>query len=277
MADRPLLIGATASDPRNAVTIWNTIRWWFGQHDRPIEYALFSTYDALCAALLEGTVDIAWNAPMAHAQSLLVSGGACRTLAMRDTDDDVATVIITRAGTGIESPEDLRGRRLALGVPISTELRLVPVQGLRRAGIDPEAECELVELTPREYSNGIRWVDDFMIFDAVRTGEADAGAIFEPWLNHLRAKRGVTPDDSPVIWRSAEFCHCAFTSSPQLDAAEAERFVDVLLAMNDSTDPRIVELRSLEHLDQWRTATDDGWTDLIDAIREADLVGRTFV
>jgi len=39
-----------------------------------IEYALFSTYDGLCRALLDGAVDIGWNAPMAHAQSLLVSG-----------------------------------------------------------------------------------------------------------------------------------------------------------------------------------------------------------
>ena len=51
---RPLLVGATAADPRNAVTIWNAMRRWFDDHGLPIEYALFSTYDALCRALLDG-------------------------------------------------------------------------------------------------------------------------------------------------------------------------------------------------------------------------------
>ena len=51
---RPLLVGATAGDPRNAVTIWNAMRRWFDGQGMPIEYALFSTYDPLCRALLDG-------------------------------------------------------------------------------------------------------------------------------------------------------------------------------------------------------------------------------
>src|SRR5262245_49103982 len=79
LAERPLLVGATAADPRNVVVIWNAMRRWFAEHGMPFEYALFSTYDALCRALLDGAVDVAWNAPMAHAQSLMTSGGTCRT------------------------------------------------------------------------------------------------------------------------------------------------------------------------------------------------------
>lgn len=276
-SERGFLVGATASDPRNAVTIWNAIRAWFVDRDFPLDYALYSTYDALCGALLRGEVDVAWNAPMAHAQSVLVSGGACRTLAMRDTDDSVATVIIARADAGIATPEDLRGRRLALGVPISTELRLVPVAGLGRLGIDVEHDVELVDLAPRPYSNGVAWIDDFQIFDAVRSGEADAGAIFEPWLAHLYRKRSVSPDDLPVIWRSEPFCHCAFTARPELPTSDGDRFVALLLDMNTSDDPRIAEMMQLEHLKEWRPATEAGWSDLMDAIRNAGLVGRTFV
>src|SRR5690606_34012077 len=69
LVERPLLVGATAADPRNVVVVWNALRRWFDAHGVPFEYALFSTYDALCRALLDGTVDVAWNAPMAHAQS----------------------------------------------------------------------------------------------------------------------------------------------------------------------------------------------------------------
>jgi len=273
---RPLLIGATAADPANVVTIWNAVRRWFNAHDLPVEYALYSTYDELCRALLTGHVDVAWNAPMAHAQSLLVSNGQCRTLAMRDTDHDVASVIIALRSSGISTVEDLRGRTVAVGLPTSTELRLIPRLELRRTGFDLETDCRHADITPRPYSNGVAWVDDFQIFDAVHRGDADAGIIFEPWLAHLIRKRGLQPDDVTVVWRSDPFCHCAFTSRPGLDDGVARRFVELLVAM-DPADASVAEMMRLEHLTRWMPAADDGWQALTEAIRDADLTGTTFL
>ena len=53
---RMITVAATAADPRNAITFWNAMRRWFTEHGFPIEYALFSTYDGLCRALLDGAV-----------------------------------------------------------------------------------------------------------------------------------------------------------------------------------------------------------------------------
>ena len=273
--DRPLLVGATAADPGNVVTIWNAIRDWLNENGLPVEYALFSSYDALCGALLRGEVDIAWNAPMAHAQTLLASGGTCRTLAMRDTDRDVATVIIARTDSGIDTLADLRGRRIALGLPTSTELRLLPVHHLRQAGIDLERDCELVHLEPRRYPGGQRWVDDFMIFDAVLNGAADAGTIFEPWLEPLLASADDRRTELKVLWRSAPFCHCAFTGRPGLPANVADRFVRLLLSM-DAAEPRVAEMMRLEHLKRWVPADEQGWSDILDAIVSAGVEGVTF-
>src|SRR5262249_15156102 len=122
---RPLLVGAQASEP-NGVLIWRTIRQYFIASGVPMDYARFSTYDALDAALLAGAIDIAWNAPLAHARTLLRSGGACRTLAMRDTDREVATVLLARADAPIASLSDLRGKRVALGPADSSELNIIP-------------------------------------------------------------------------------------------------------------------------------------------------------
>ena len=273
--ERPLLVGATAADPANVVTIWNAMRRWFADHGMAMEYALFSSYDALCAALLDGTVDIAWNAPMAHAQSLIASGGACQTLAMRDTDRDVASVIIALRSSDITSIDDLRGRTVGVGVPTSTELRLIPGHQLRAQGFDLETDCVHADIEPRAYSNGVRWVDDFLIFDAVNDGRADAGVIFEPWLAHLIRKRGLAPDDVTVVWRSEPFCHCAFTARPGLPHDTAIRFVELLTAM-DPADPSIAEMMRLEHMTQWLPANAAGWQALIDAIHDADLERATF-
>lgn len=275
MGPDPLLIGATAADPANAVAIWNAIRRWFGDHGMDVEYALFSTYDALCAAMLDGTVDIAWNAPMAHAQSLLVSAGGCRTLAMRDTDQDVTSVIIALRSSGLTEIDDLRGRTVAVGVPTSSELRLIPAQQLRRHGFDLESDCRHAEIEPRPASNGVRWIDDYLIFDAVKDGRADAGIIFEPWLAHLTAKRGLEPEDVVVLWRSDPFCHCAFTARPGLPDETATRFVEVLTAM-DPADPHVADMMRREHLTRWLPADAGGWSDLMDAIDDRGLQGATF-
>lgn len=272
---RSLLIGATAADPANVVVIWNAIRRWFNEHGLPMDYALYSTYDALCAALLDGAVDIAWNAPMAHAQALLVSNGACRTLAMRDSDENVASVIIARTSSGITEVDDLRGRVVAVGVPTSAELRLIPAQQLRARGFDLERDCQHADIEPRPASNGVRWIDDFLIFDAVKDGRADAGIMFETWLPHLIRKRGLDPDEITVVWRSEPFCHCAFTARADLPGPVADRFVELLLAM-DPADAAVAEMMRLEHLSRWVPAQQEGWSSLMDAIRTADLQGRTF-
>ena len=272
---RPLVIGATAADPKRAVFIWNAIRKYFNEAGLETEYALYSTYDALCAAVLDGHVDIAWNAPMAHAQLLLRSPDACRTLAMRDTDEDVHSLIVARADAAIANLDDLRGRRLALGVDISSELYLLPASQRAEAGWDITSDCELVELEATEYSNLQMWVDDRTIFGAVMDGRADAGVIFEPWLGYLLRRHELAPDDIVEVWRTRPYCHCAYTSGPSLSDTDSERFVELLVAM-DPEDPDIAEMMRMEHLTKWVRATDDGWSDLMGAVRNADLVGKIF-
>ncbi|MDG2114363.1 MAG: PhnD/SsuA/transferrin family substrate-binding protein [Actinomycetota bacterium] len=273
--DRPLLIGATAADTKRAVLIWNAIRKYFNEAGFEVEYALYSTYDVLCRHLLEGHVDIAWNAPMAHAQSLLQSDGQCRTLAMRDTDQGVHTILVARTDSGIGGLDDLRGRRLALGVDTSSELYLLPLGQLAEAGLDVSADCTLVDLAPTRYPNLQEWVDDQAIFAAVADGRADAGVIFEPWLPSLLRRHELSPDDITVVWRTRPYDHCAFTSAPGLDSDTCARFVELLLAM-DPDDPEIAEMMRMEHLTRWVRATDTGWTDLMGAIEGAELVGRIF-
>jgi len=272
--ERPLVLGATAADPKRAILIWNAIRKYFVEAGFPVEYALFSTYDAMSSALLAGHIDIAWNAPMAHAQLLEQSSG-CRTLAMRDTDEDVTSLLIVRADSDIETVEDLRGRDLALGVETSSELWLLPVQQLLAEGLDVRSECSLVELEPTQYSDLQHWVDDRTIFEAVVNYSADAGVIFEPWLQPLLRKHGLEDDDIRTIWRTHNYAHCAFTSSPMLSDGDAHDFVELLLAMS-SDDPAIAEMMRMEHLTKWVPATDDGWSALRSAIVDADLVGKVY-
>src|SRR6266508_2295292 len=271
--DRPLVVGAQASEP-NGVLIWRTIRQYFIAGGVPMDYALFSTYDALDAALLGGAIDIAWNAPLAHSRTLLRSGGACRTLAMRDTDRAVATVILARADAPIASLSDLRGKRVALGPPESSELSIIPKHQARQEGLDLDSDCELVTLDAREQAGGERVVDALTIIAAVEDGTVDAASLFEPVFRLLVDRGRLDPTAYRIVWRSRPFSHCGFAARPGLPEAVAHRFVEVLASM-DPAEPEIKEMMRLEHLSAWVPADDAGWQDLIEAITDAELVGSS--
>lgn len=271
--DRPLLVGAQAGEP-NGVLIWRTIRRYCIDSGLPMDYALFSTYDALDAALLSGAIDVAWNAPLAQARTLLRSGGACRTLAMRDSDRDVATVILARADSSIASLEDLRGKRVALGVPESTELSIIPKHQARKEGLDLESDCEVVNLEPRDHLSGERGVDALTTIAAVEDGIVDAASLFEPTFRTLVERGRLDLAAYRVVWRSRPFSHCGFAARPGLPEAVGQRFVEVLASM-DPTEPEIKEMMRLEHLSAWIPADDSGWWDLIEAIKDAELVGSS--
>ena len=56
------------------MTVFREIRYYLAQNGMPIEFTLYSNYDALVKALHEGQVDIAWNSPLAHGKFHVLAG-----------------------------------------------------------------------------------------------------------------------------------------------------------------------------------------------------------
>ena len=269
--DRPLLVGAVAVEP-NGVLIWRAVRQHFIDRGVPMDYALFSTYEALDRSLLDGTIDVAWNAPLAQAQTLIQSGGACRVLAMRDTDRDVTTVMLVPAGSPIKNVADLRGKRLALGEHDSSELTLIPRYQLRQDGLDVDRDCSLVELESTEYVPGIRHVELRTIVAALEDGRVDAATLFEPQYRALVDRGRLDGAAFRTVWRSRPYSHCGFAARPGLSDENSRRFVEILTSMDYST-PDIKEMMDLEHLRAWVPANESGWHDLVAGVKEAHLEG----
>jgi ABC-type phosphate/phosphonate transport system substrate-binding protein len=263
--DRPLVVAAVASEP-NGVTIWRTVREYFRAHGQPMDYCLFSTYDAMERALLSGAIDIAWNAPLAQAKTLVHSGGACRVLAMRDTDREVATILLTRADGPVHSVGDLKGRRVALGEAESSELSILPSHMLRQEGVDLSRDCTLVDLPQREYPGGEAHVEVKTLVAALEDGVADAVTMFEPYWRALVDRGRMDESAFRVAWRSRQYSHCGFAARPGLPEDVGRRFVELLASM-DYGQPDIKEMMDLEHLRAWVPADESGWKDLVAAIR----------
>ena len=70
---RPLKVGAVMYDPKVSV-IWEIIRDFFDAERSPIDVAFYNAYETQVDALLDGTIDIAWNSPLAWVDAQRRSG-----------------------------------------------------------------------------------------------------------------------------------------------------------------------------------------------------------
>src|SRR6476646_9314663 len=101
-------LGAVAYDPK-VVTIWEGMRAYFAAEAKlDVQVVLFQSYEAQVTALLgedphAPRIDIAWNTNLAYVQSATWSRGACRAIAMRDTDLGWTSKIIALAGGPVKA------------------------------------------------------------------------------------------------------------------------------------------------------------------------------
>src|SRR5215471_10481416 len=99
---RPVLVGAVIYDPKVAV-IWEIISRFFEDSGCPMDCVFYTNYALQVDALVAKHIDIAWNSPLAWVDAEMRTNGACRALAMRDTDRDRVTHILTRKTSGLAS------------------------------------------------------------------------------------------------------------------------------------------------------------------------------
>src|SRR5690349_24989820 len=109
-----LLLGAVAYDPK-VVTIWEGFKAYFARHGLAFDYLLYSNYERQVEAHLAGHFHIAWNSPLAwvRAERLARSAGRrAEAVVMRDTDQNLTSVIVVQSDSPIKSIADLKGKRV---------------------------------------------------------------------------------------------------------------------------------------------------------------------
>ncbi len=256
---RPLLMGAVAYDPK-VVTIWDGFRRWFVDQGLEFDYVLYSHYERQVEDLVAGRIDAAWNSPLAWIRTRRMAPES-RAVVMRDTDRDLSSLLVVRAGSTVERPADLRGGVVAAGAVDSPQGTLLPL-GL----------LEGVDVTVRRFEVGVGLHGDHIGGErdaarALAAGEVDAACMLD--ANHLLFSRDGTlqAGDTRVIAQTPAFDHCNMSvigEHPLL-----ERFVALLLAM-DYSDPVARPLMDLEGLTRWLPGRETGYGGLAAAV---DRVG----
>ena len=264
----PFVLGAVAYDPK-VVTIWEGFADWLAGQGFAFDYVLYSNYESQAEAHLAGDVHVTWDSPLAWVRTRRLAEAAGRTaraVAMRDTDQDLTSVVLVRDDSDIADVGDLAGRTVAVGAIDSPQATLLPLSHLAAGGLDVSldgpAEGERA-VSVRRFDVMVGKHGDHVggERDAVRAlvaGEVDAACVIDG--NQLMlAKEGTIPTGSVrTLDRTERYDHCTMTVLDDIPDAVTDRFVELLLSMSFD-DPSVRPLLELEGLKQWRPGRTSGY------------------
>lgn len=267
MTNSTLLLGAVAYDPK-VVTIWEGFKTWFLEHDLDFDVVLFTNYERQVEAHVRGHVDVAWNSPLAWLQLERVAARIDRpahAIVMRDTDRDLASVIVVRADSPVRSIADLKGRTIAVGAHDSPQATLIPLEHLRANGVQPGRDVEVRHFDVLVGKHGDHIGGERDAARALVGGEVEAACMIDG--NHLLfAKEGIlAPGTTRIVAQTGPYDHCNFSVLDDPRRPAIARFGELLLGMSYE-DPVVRNLMDLEGLRAWVPGRTSGYAQLARAV-----------
>ena len=247
---------------QNAQPIVDILQKQLGMEIQPFVAA---DYTGVVEALRVNKLDVAFLTPASY---VLAKNEANVKVILKSERKGIASyyaAIITRADSGIQRLEDLRGKTFAFGDALSTTGNIFPRKMFKERGIDPVRDFKQIL-----YSGG----HDATVL-AVLNGKVDAGATYAnspdgddtAWMRYLK-----NPEDVNKI-RAIAFSEPIpadnLVINGNLDEAIAKKVEEIFLQL--SGDPKGKQMmRDLYQIDGFVPATDRDY----DSVRQAfDIAG----
>jgi phosphonate transport system substrate-binding protein len=272
------VLGAVAYDPK-VVTIWEGFKAYFARHDFAFDFILYSNYERQVEEHMAGRFHAAWNSPLAWIRSerlAKASGQEVEAIAMRDSDQNLTSVIVVRADSEIQSLNDLKGKVVAVGALDSPQATMLPLHHLRAAGLIPEVDFEIQYNDLLGGKHGDHIGGEREAARSLIAGKADAACIID--ANHLFfVKEGTfEAGTTRILAQTAEYDHCNFTVVKGAADDLVKRFRELLLSMSYD-DAEVRPLLDLEGLKVWKEGRVEGYRALdkaVDEMKFYDADGR---
>jgi ABC-type phosphate/phosphonate transport system substrate-binding protein len=260
MTGNTLLVGAVAYDPK-VVTIWDGFKDWFAERGLDFDYVLYSNYERQVEGHFAGHFHVAWNSPLAWLQAARIAaarGQTAHAICMRDTDQDLTSVVVTRADGPVREIGDLRGKRVAVGASDSPQATLIPLYALAMAGLEPGRDFEVVPFDVLVGKHGDHIGGERDAVRAMLAGDADAACLIDG--NHLAftAEGTIRAGMTRILLQTGTYDHCNFTALDDAPQDRVGRFVELLVSMSYD-DPRVRPLLDLEGLKAWVPGRTEGY------------------
>ncbi|RZJ10288.1 MAG: phosphonate ABC transporter substrate-binding protein [Haliea sp.] len=191
----------------------------------PVKPFVATDYNGVIEALRAKKLDVAYLGPFSYVLASQMANVEAFAVAVTKKTGQSAykSVIISRKGSGIAAPTDLKGRTFAFVDPTSASGHLFPKAGLLGAGYDPET------LFGRTIFSGSH---DASIL-AVANNKVDAAAVADRILASAIAKGQVKQDDLQVVWSSGPIPESPMVWRKDLDPAMKEKIAKALANVKD--------------------------------------------
>jgi phosphonate transport system substrate-binding protein len=145
-------------------------------------------------------------------------------LAMRDIDTSFVSYFLVRRDDPARTIQDLRGRRLVFGSPLSTSGHLMPRHFLKDMGIRPE-----------EFFGEVRYSGSHdRTVSAVLSKDADVGAANAQVIDSMLETDRIPRGSLRVLWRSPPYADYVWAVSKNLDTKICDQLLEAFLNLSQA-------------------------------------------
>jgi len=225
-----------------------------------VKFQPVTDYAATVEGLAGGHLDLVWYGGFTFVQARRRTGTAV-PLVQREEDAHFHSKFITRAGSGVKSLSDLRGKTLAFGSESSTSGHLMPRYYLIEAGLDPDKDLARYAFSGAHDATA-KWVEQ---------GKVDAGALNESVWNKLVEEKKVDPAKVTVFYTTPEFQDYNWTVRGDLDPALASAIQRAFLAL-DAANPEHRKILDLQRTKRFIETRPESYARIEEAARSAGLI-----
>lgn len=192
-----------------------------------IELQVTTDYTAAITAMQNKHIEMAWFGPFSYILAAEAAGAEAIVNGVR-RDTGKATyksIIITRADSGIETLEDLKGRTFAFVDPASTSGHLIPRKMLVENGINPEKDFSTVHYAGTHEAVEL----------AVKNGTVDAGADSDTSYNRMLKGGKIDSVENIIIYESEPIPGSPIVVRGDLPEELKDRIQQALIDMDEQT------------------------------------------
>ncbi len=225
-----------------------------------VRFVPVTDYAATVEGLAGGHLDLVWYGGFTFVQARRRTGSAV-PLVQREEDARFHSKFITRAGSGIRSLRDLKGKTFAFGSVSSTSGHLMPRYYLLQAGVDPDKDLSRYAFSGAHDATA-KWVE---------SGKVDAGALNESVWQKLVEEKRVDTSKVEVFHTTPDYFDYNWTVRGDLDPALAGRIRAAFLAL-DASNPEHKAILDLQRARRFVETRPENYRMIEEAARSAGLL-----
>ncbi len=189
-----------------------------------VEGFVATDYNGVIEALRAGHVDIAYLGPFSYVKAAEIANVEAFAVAETASAGSVAyhsQIIAPTSAKDINELKDLKGKNFAFVSPTSTSGYIVPMVGLKKAGIEPREYFQNVVYTGAHDANIL----------AVKNGRVDAATVADRIIDSAVAKGMIGKDEYKVLWRSDSIPESPMVWRKALPEADKQKIKEAFLSI----------------------------------------------